>query len=146
MLCIDSNIAKSIFSSVIVGESLRITHSSLLYKDFNEKAIELLNRMKAQGAQSLTCIKALSKIIRGNEKAFAKVVMKFFLNFRFKLNKIYYLTHGTLSEVLYFCYIYFSRMTLCQQCSLFLRHESLSIVFFILWHMKILSSFFFFDA
>ena len=70
MLCIDSNIAKSIFSSVIVGESLRITHSSLLYKDFNEKAIELLNRMKAQGAQSLTCIKALSKIIRGNEKAF----------------------------------------------------------------------------
>ena len=27
--------------------------------------------MKAQGAQSLTCIKALSKIIRGNEKAFA---------------------------------------------------------------------------
>ena len=71
MLYIDSNIPKSIFSCAIVGEFLRITHSCLLYKDFNEKTIELLKIMKAQGAQSLTCRKALPKIIRGNEKAFA---------------------------------------------------------------------------
>ena len=71
MLYIDSNIAKSIFSSAIVGEFLRINHSCLLYKDFNEKAIELLNRIKAQGAQSLTCRKALSKIIRESEKVLA---------------------------------------------------------------------------
>ena len=61
----DSNISKSIFYSALVGEFLIITktHSSLLYKDFNEKAVELLNRMKAQGRQSLRCRKAQSKII-----------------------------------------------------------------------------------
>ena len=69
MLYIDSNISKSIYSSAVVGEFLRITHSCLLYKDFNEKAIELLNRMKTQGAQSLTYRIALPKIIQGNEKA-----------------------------------------------------------------------------
>ena len=51
--CIDSNTPKSIFYSALVGEFLRIPRSSLLYKDLNEKAMELLNRMKAQGAQSL---------------------------------------------------------------------------------------------
>ena len=61
----DSNISKSIFYSALVGEFLIITktHSSLLYKDFNEKAVELLNRMKAEGRQSLRCRKARSKII-----------------------------------------------------------------------------------
>ena len=61
----DSNISKSIFYSALVGEFLIITktHSSLLYKDFNEKAVELLNRMKAQGRQSLRCRKARSKTI-----------------------------------------------------------------------------------
>ena len=56
----DSNISKSIFYSALVGEFLIITktHSSLLYKDFNEKAVELLNRMKAEGRQSLRCRKA----------------------------------------------------------------------------------------
>ena len=68
---IDSNIPKSIFYSSLVVEFLRIARSSLLYKDFNEKAMELLNRMKAQGAQSLRCRKTLSKIIRRHEKAFA---------------------------------------------------------------------------
>ena len=60
----DSNISKSIFYSALVGEFLIITktHSSLLYKDFNEKAVELLNRMKAEGRQSLRCRKARSKI------------------------------------------------------------------------------------
>ena len=60
---IDSNIPKLIFHYAHVGEFLRIARSSFLYKDFNEKAIELLNRMKTQGAQSIRCKKALSKII-----------------------------------------------------------------------------------
>ena len=77
----DSNISKSIFYSALVGEFLIITktHSSLLYKDFNEKAVRVtlylelknlgaainmcVNRMKAQGRQSLRCRKARSKII-----------------------------------------------------------------------------------
>ena len=71
---IDSNIPKSIFYSVFLGEFLRIAYSSLLYKDFNEKAMELLNRIKAQRAQSLRCRKALSKLIQRHEKAFAKFV------------------------------------------------------------------------
>ena len=68
---IDCNIPKSIFYSALVGDFLRIARSSLLYNDFHEKAIKLLNRMKAQGAQSFSCRKALSKIIRRHEKAFA---------------------------------------------------------------------------
>ena len=66
---INSNILKSIFCSALVGEFLRIARSSLLYKDFHEKAMELLNRMKSQGVQSLRCRKALSKIIRRHETA-----------------------------------------------------------------------------
>ena len=88
MLYIDSNIPKSIFYSALVGEFLRIICSSLLYKDFHEKPMELLNRMKAQGAQSFRCRKALFKIIRRHEKVFAnleEIVLKFFLNFIFKL-------------------------------------------------------------
>ena len=54
---IDSTMSKSIFYSALVGEFLRIPCSSLLCKDFNEKAMELLNKMKAQGAQSLRCRK-----------------------------------------------------------------------------------------
>ena len=38
---IDGNIPKSIFYFAFVCEFLRKTRSSLLYKDFNEKAIEL---------------------------------------------------------------------------------------------------------
>ena len=60
---IDSNIPKSTLYSALVGEFLRIARSSLLYKDINEKAMELLNRIKAQGTQSLRYRKALSKII-----------------------------------------------------------------------------------
>ena len=56
--------------SVLVGEFLRIARSSFIYKDFNKKDMELLNRMKAQGAQSLRRRKTLSKIIRRHEKAF----------------------------------------------------------------------------
>ena len=68
---IDSNIPKSIFHSTLVSDFLRIARSSLLYKDFNGKAMRLLNTMKAQGPQSLRCRKALSKFIRRHEKAFA---------------------------------------------------------------------------
>ena len=71
MSYIDSNIPNSIFYSAFGGEFFRIAPSSLLYKDFNEKAMELLNRMKSQGAQSLGCRKALSKVIRRHQKAFA---------------------------------------------------------------------------
>ena len=67
---IASNNPKSISYSALVGEFLKIVSSSLLYKDFNEKAMELLNRIKAQGAQSLRCRKALSKFIRRYEKTF----------------------------------------------------------------------------
>ena len=68
---IDSNNHKSIFNSALVAEFLRIARSSLLYKGFNEKAMQLVNRMKAQVAQSLRCRKSLSKIIRKHEKVFA---------------------------------------------------------------------------
>ena len=67
---IDSKIPKSIFYSALASEFLRI---ALLYKDFYKKAMKLLNRMKAQGEQSLRCRKALSKIIRRHEKAFANL-------------------------------------------------------------------------
>ena len=60
---IDTNIAKAIFHSTLVGEFLRIAPSFLLRKDFNEKAMELFKRMKVQWAQTLRCRKALSKII-----------------------------------------------------------------------------------
>ena len=40
---IDSNISKLIFYSALVGEFLRKACSFLLYKDFHEKALELLN-------------------------------------------------------------------------------------------------------
>ena len=54
MSYIDSNIPKSIFYFALVDEFLRIARSSL-YKDFNEKAMELLNRMKEQG-HNLSCL------------------------------------------------------------------------------------------
>ena len=66
MTYIARNMPKSIFYSALVGEFLRI-----LSKHFYEKAMELLNRMKAPGAQSPRCRKALSKIIRSHKKAFA---------------------------------------------------------------------------
>ena len=84
----DSNLPKLICNSALVGECLRIARSSLLCKNFHEKAIELLTRMKAQEAQSFRCRKALSKIIRRPEKGLANFgtnCMKFFLIFIFKL-------------------------------------------------------------
>ena len=40
-------------------------------KDFNEKPMELLNRIKAQGAHSFGYRTPLSKIIQRHEKGFA---------------------------------------------------------------------------
>ena len=62
---------KSIFYPALIGEVFRIAGSFFLYKDFKEKAIELLNRMKAQGVEPLRCRKALYKIIGRHEKTFA---------------------------------------------------------------------------
>ena len=56
---INVNIPKSIFYSAVVGEFLIIARSSLLCNDFNKKVMELLNRMKAQSAQSIRCRKVL---------------------------------------------------------------------------------------
>ena len=89
MLDIDSNILKSIFYSDLVGEFLRIARSSFLYKDFNETAMELIHRMKAQGTHSLRCRKALSKLIQRHEKALAN----------FRKNWVEILTTGGSFEV-----------------------------------------------
>ena len=52
---IDNRIPQSTFYSAIVVGSLRIARTSLLYKNFHEKVLQLLNRMATQGAQSLRC-------------------------------------------------------------------------------------------
>ena len=44
---IDSNIPKSVCYSALVGEFITIARSYLLYKNFNEKTMGLLNIMKA---------------------------------------------------------------------------------------------------
>ena len=85
---IDSKIPKLIFHSAIVGEFLRIALSSLLYKDFNEKAMEPLNRMKAQGHNPSGVEKHYPKLFEDMKKrlqVFGKIVMKLFLNLIFKL-------------------------------------------------------------
>ena len=56
--CIDINIPKLIFYSALFSGFLRIACSSFLYKDFREKAMELLNRMKTQG-QYPSCVEKL---------------------------------------------------------------------------------------
>ena len=74
MSYIDSNIPKPnilLFYSALLGEFLSIVRTSLLYNYFNEEVKELYNRIKSQGAHSLRCKKALSKIIRRHEKVLA---------------------------------------------------------------------------
>ena len=76
------------FYSVLVGEFLRIALSSLLYKDFNEKAMEPLNRMKAQRHNPSGVEKHYLKSFEGMKKrllVLEKIVMRFFLNFIFEL-------------------------------------------------------------
>ena len=67
---IDNNIPKPIIYSALFHKFLRKPRSSLLYKDLNEKAMELLNRIKAPGTHSPRCRKALSKIIQRYGKVF----------------------------------------------------------------------------
>ena len=65
--------------------------------------MELLKRKKTQGAQSLRCRKRFPKLFEDMKKGspiLEKIVMKFFMNFKFKLDKFYYLSHGTLSTAL----------------------------------------------
>ena len=117
--------------------------------------MELLKIKKTQGAQSLRCRKHFPKLFEDMKKGspiLEKIVMKFFMNFKFKLDKFYYLTHGTLSAALSFCYIYFWRMTLCQQFFPFLKiwkflmknltHENFSVAFSFLWRMTLCRQFF----
>ena len=59
-------------SKLISNDKVKARHFHATKRNyFNEKAMELLNRMKAREAKSLNCRKALSKIIRRHEKAFA---------------------------------------------------------------------------
>ena len=121
---------KSVLYCARVGEFLRIACSSPLYKFFNEKVMELLNRMKVQRTQSFRRRKGLSKIIWRHEKTLLileKILIKFFLN---------YLTHETLSAALSFCYIYYWRIPLFQQFFLSLTHENFSVAFSFLWRMN----------
>ena len=67
---IDNNIPKPIIYSALFHKVLRKPRSSLLYKELNERAMELLNRIKAPGAHSPRCRKALSKIIQRYGKVF----------------------------------------------------------------------------
>ena len=87
---IDSNISKSIFYSALVGGFLRIARISFLFKDFNEKAMELLDRMKDKGHNPSGVEKHYPKSFEDKKKRLsilAKIVMKFFLNFVFKLER-----------------------------------------------------------
>ena len=123
---------KSICYCALVGEFLRVAHSSLLYNNFNEEAMKLLNRMKTQGTQSLTCRKALSKI---------------FLLYIF-------LTHDTMSVVFPFCsflififtFIFFNFLCiyfLYPFVCLFFRCDTLPAVFLFFDTWTFPSSFFF---
>ena len=85
---IDSSIPNSIFYSALIFEFLRIARSSLLYKDFNEKAMELLNRMKVQGHNPSGVEKHYPKSFKDMKMRLPileKITTKFFLNFIFKL-------------------------------------------------------------
>ena len=87
MLYIESNIPKSIFYSGLVGKSFRIARSSLLYKEFNEKDMERLDRMKAQGHNPSGVEKHYAESFKDTKKRLPileNVVMKLFLNFIFK--------------------------------------------------------------
>ena len=61
-----------------------------VYTNFNEKTTELLIRTKSQGAQSFRCRKGLQypklfEDIKQRLQVLGKFLMKFFLNFIFKL-------------------------------------------------------------
>ena len=137
---IDNNIPKSIFYSALLFFFfssilfLRIARISLLYKDFMKKLWSCLIEWKRRGAQSLRCRKALCKIIRRYLclPISDKIVMKFFLNFIYKLDKIYFLTHDTLPVAL----------SLKKKKFLSLAHDTFPTVFPFFGTWKFFRSFF----
>ena len=68
----DSNIPESIFYSALVGEFLRIARSTLLLKDFIEKAKELCQRMLSQGGNFDGVKRSLRKIISRHSTEFSR--------------------------------------------------------------------------
>ena len=72
---IDSNIPESIFYSALVGEFLRIARSTLLLKDFLEKAKELCQRMRIQGGNLDRIKRSLKKIIYRHSSDFSRFLI-----------------------------------------------------------------------
>lgn len=69
---IDSNIPEAIFYSSLVGEFLRIARSTLLVKDFVDKATNLCQRMCRQGASTVKIRQSLRKIISCHPSDFSR--------------------------------------------------------------------------
>ena len=67
---IESNIPENIFYASLVGEFLRIARSTLLYEDFKNKARDLCQRMRKQGAKFDTMSKKLRKVISRHPENF----------------------------------------------------------------------------
>ena len=139
---IDNRIPQSTFYSAIVVGSLRIARTSLLYKNFHEKVLQLLNRMATQGAQSLRCREVwtsyfkLDKIYKTHCQQPCFSVIYIFEAWYFSKIGFFFLRHGTLLAD----FPSFSHMTLCQ-FFLSLTHEKFSVAFSFLWHMTLCQQF-----
>ena len=70
-----SNIPETIFYSAMVGEFLRIAHSTMLYKDFLPKATELVRRLNNQGAARHTSSRNIRKIMHRHLDEFSRFGM-----------------------------------------------------------------------
>ena len=79
-----SNIPETIFYSAMVGEILRIAHSTLLYVDFLPKASELIRRLNNQGAKRHISSRNLRKIVHRHPDEFSR----FSLNFEQIINDV----------------------------------------------------------
>ena len=67
-----SNIPETIFYSAMVGEFLRIAHSTMLYEDFLPKASKLVCRLNKQGARRHKSYHQLRKIIERHQDEFSR--------------------------------------------------------------------------
>ena len=67
-----SNIPETIFYSALVGEFLRIAHSTLFYEDFLPKASELICRLNNQGAKRHISSRNLRKIMHRHHDEFSR--------------------------------------------------------------------------
>ena len=67
-----SNIPESIFYSAMVGEILRVAHSTLRYEDFLPKATELINRLNNQGAKRNLSRRNFLKLFNRHSEEFRK--------------------------------------------------------------------------